>query len=181
MQRGEVIAAIDEPQCRHVSSPSPIPDPLRLHLPSPLAHAAKLYPRRRLCVMCRFVIYKGTKPVQLSHLLTRPCHSIINQAFDSRLRLARRRPINGDGFGVGESASFYPPSKVVERPRLHIQAGMTPFSTRNSEVSLVSSPLSLRYGYCSSLYDVTRLTNMQAWNNVNLTRLAEKTKSPLVL
>ncbi len=36
-----------------------------------------------------------------SQLLTRPCHSIINQAFDSRLRLDRRRPINGDGFGVG--------------------------------------------------------------------------------
>ena len=69
--------------------------------------------------MCRFVIYKGTSPVQLSHvrmcetdkgngeltfplqLLTRPCHSIINQAFDSRLRLDHRRPMNGDGFGVG--------------------------------------------------------------------------------
>jgi len=72
--------------------------------------------------MCRFVIYKGTSPVQLSHvslssdsqeelfihlhqLLTRPCHSIINQAFDSRLRLDRRRPMNGDGFGVGGSNS----------------------------------------------------------------------------
>ncbi|KAF7306887.1 Glutamine amidotransferase type-2 domain-containing protein [Mycena indigotica] len=55
--------------------------------------------------MCRFVIYKGTSPVQLSHLLTRPCHSIINQAFDSRLRLDRRRPMNGDGFGVGCHAS----------------------------------------------------------------------------
>ncbi|GAB1518793.1 RNA polymerase II subunit A C-terminal domain phosphatase [Rhizoctonia solani] len=41
-------------------------------------------------------------PHSLLHaLLTRPCHSIINQAFDSRLRLDRRRPINGDGFGVG--------------------------------------------------------------------------------
>ncbi|KAH7916400.1 N-terminal nucleophile aminohydrolase [Hygrophoropsis aurantiaca] len=57
--------------------------------------------------MCRFVIYKGTSPVQLSHLLTRPCHSIINQAFDSRLRLDRRRPINGDGFGVGWYDSVY--------------------------------------------------------------------------
>jgi predicted glutamine amidotransferase len=37
----------------------------------------------------------------LAQLLTRPNHSIINQAFDSRLRLDRRRPINGDGFGVG--------------------------------------------------------------------------------
>ncbi|KAJ8595922.1 N-terminal nucleophile aminohydrolase [Rhizopogon salebrosus TDB-379] len=57
--------------------------------------------------MCRFVIYKGTSPVQLSHLLTRPCHSIINQAFDSRLRLDHRRPINGDGFGVGWYDSVY--------------------------------------------------------------------------
>lgn len=51
--------------------------------------------------MCRLLIYKGTDAIELSHLLTRPCHSIINQAFDSRLRLDRRRPINGDGFGVG--------------------------------------------------------------------------------
>jgi len=53
------------------------------------------------------VIYKGTSPVQLSHLLTRPCHSIINQAFDSRLRLDPRRPINGDGFGIGWYDSVY--------------------------------------------------------------------------
>ena len=58
--------------------------------------------------MCRFVIYKGTAPVQLSHLLTRPCHSIINQAFDSRLRLDHRRPINGDGFGVGQPSGLSP-------------------------------------------------------------------------
>lgn len=37
----------------------------------------------------------------LSDLLTRPAHSIINQSFDSRLRLDMRNPINGDGFGVG--------------------------------------------------------------------------------
>ncbi|KAJ7642008.1 N-terminal nucleophile aminohydrolase [Roridomyces roridus] len=57
--------------------------------------------------MCRFVIYKGTSPVQLSHLLTRPAHSIINQAFDCRLRLDRRRPMNGDGFGVGWYDAVY--------------------------------------------------------------------------
>ena len=81
--------------------------------------------------MCRFVIYKGTAPVQLSHvsfhpysriavvnahqrihlclpqLLTRPCHSIVNQAFGPRLRLDPRRPINGDGFGVGWYDSVY--------------------------------------------------------------------------
>lgn len=57
--------------------------------------------------MCRLVIYKGTAPVQLSHLLTRPCHSIVNQAFSPRLRLDPRRPINGDGFGVGWYDSVY--------------------------------------------------------------------------
>lgn len=39
--------------------------------------------------------------MMLSDLLTRPAHSIINQSFDSRLRLDMRNPINGDGFGVG--------------------------------------------------------------------------------
>jgi glutamine amidotransferase len=76
--------------------------------------------------MCRLLIYKGTSPVQLSHvcvvphkrkgiaptlehdfqLLTRPAHSIITQAFDSRLRVDLRRPINGDGFGVGTFPSY---------------------------------------------------------------------------
>ncbi|TFK77144.1 N-terminal nucleophile aminohydrolase [Pluteus cervinus] len=92
--------------------------------------------------MCRFVIYKGTSPVQLSHLLTRPCHSIINQAFDSRLRLDRRRPMNGDGFGVGWYDSVY-------------------------DEELGSQPCIF-----------TSIT--PAWNNINLTRLAEKIKSPLV-
>ncbi|KAF9457444.1 N-terminal nucleophile aminohydrolase [Collybia nuda] len=92
--------------------------------------------------MCRFVIYKGTSPVQLSHLLTRPCHSIINQAFDSRLRLDRRRPMNGDGFGVGWYDSVYD-EELGNQPCIF--TSVTP-----------------------------------AWNNVNLTRLAEKIKSPLV-
>lgn len=47
------------------------------------------------------MIYKGEESIRLEHLLTRPAHSIINQSFDSRLRLDTRRPINGDGFGVG--------------------------------------------------------------------------------
>ncbi|THV07733.1 N-terminal nucleophile aminohydrolase [Dendrothele bispora CBS 962.96] len=92
--------------------------------------------------MCRFVIYKGTSPVQLSHLLTRPCHSIINQAFDSRLRLDRRRPMNGDGFGVGWYDSVYD-EELGSQPCIF--TSVTP-----------------------------------AWNNANLTRLAEKIKSPLV-
>jgi len=92
--------------------------------------------------MCRFVIYKGTQPVQLSHLLTRPAHSIIRQAFDPRLRTDHRRPINGDGFGVGWYDSVYDPELGIQPC---IFTSVTP-----------------------------------AWNNDNLTRLAEKIKSPLV-
>ena len=50
--------------------------------------------------MCRFMIYKGREEMVLSDLLTKPAHSIINQSFDSRLRLDMRNPVNGDGFGV---------------------------------------------------------------------------------
>ncbi|KAI3484324.1 hypothetical protein L1887_52637 [Cichorium endivia] len=46
-------------------------------------------------------VFKGADPIQLCHLVTRPAHSIINQAFDSRLRLDATRAVNGDGFGVG--------------------------------------------------------------------------------
>ncbi|KAI0322656.1 N-terminal nucleophile aminohydrolase [Amylostereum chailletii] len=91
--------------------------------------------------MCRLVIYKG-KPVQLSHLFTRPAHSIINQAFDSRLRVDHRRPINGDGFGVGWYDTVYD-EELGSQPCIF--TSVTP-----------------------------------AWNNINLTRLAEKIKSPLV-
>ncbi|WWC90067.1 uncharacterized protein L201_005000 [Kwoniella dendrophila CBS 6074] len=51
--------------------------------------------------MCRFLIFKGTEPIQLSHLVTRPRHSIINQAFESKLRMPSSRPMNADGFGIG--------------------------------------------------------------------------------
>lgn len=51
--------------------------------------------------MCRLLVFKGADPIQLCHLVTRPAHSIINQAFDSRLRLDATRAVNGDGFGVG--------------------------------------------------------------------------------
>lgn len=51
--------------------------------------------------MCRLLVYSGKAPIVLADIITRPSHSIINQAFDSRLRIDTRRPINGDGFGVG--------------------------------------------------------------------------------
>jgi len=51
--------------------------------------------------MCRFLVYKGSKPIILSKIITEPSHSILTQSYDSRLRLDVRRPHNGDGFGVG--------------------------------------------------------------------------------
>ncbi|KAK9448208.1 nucleophile aminohydrolase [Limtongia smithiae] len=92
--------------------------------------------------MCRFMIYKGREPILLAHLLTRPEHSIINQSFDSRLRIDMRRPINGDGFGVG-------------------------YYTSETDPELGDGPCV----FCATT---------PAWNNVNLARLAEKTKSSLV-
>ncbi|KAF9959438.1 hypothetical protein BGZ70_008847 [Mortierella alpina] len=92
--------------------------------------------------MCRMLLYKGNQPIQLAHLLTKPAHSIINQSFDSRLRLDTRRPINGDGFGVGWYES-QPDPELGAAPCIF--TSVTP-----------------------------------AWNNMNLIRLAEKIKSPLV-
>ncbi|KAF2489831.1 N-terminal nucleophile aminohydrolase [Lophium mytilinum] len=51
--------------------------------------------------MCRFLVYKGKDEILLSKLILDPSHSILTQSYDSRLRLDRRRPHNGDGFGVG--------------------------------------------------------------------------------
>ncbi|KIW86554.1 hypothetical protein Z517_01952 [Fonsecaea pedrosoi CBS 271.37] len=48
-----------------------------------------------------FQVYKGSEPIILSKLITEPSHSILTQSYDSRLRLDSRRPVNGDGFGVG--------------------------------------------------------------------------------
>ncbi|KAK9386729.1 nucleophile aminohydrolase [Lipomyces mesembrius] len=92
--------------------------------------------------MCRFLIFKGRDPILLAHLLTRPEHSIINQSYDSRLRIDNRRPINGDGFGVG----YYTPEADPE---------------------LGDGPCV----FCATT---------PAWNNLNLARLAEKTKSSMV-
>ncbi|KAK9470714.1 nucleophile aminohydrolase [Dipodascopsis tothii] len=92
--------------------------------------------------MCRFMVFKGRDPILLAHLLTRPAHSIINQSYDSRLRIDMRRPINGDGFGVG----YYPTD-----PDPEFEDGPCIF--------------------CATT---------PAWNNLNLARLAEKTRSRLM-
>ncbi|KAJ5166910.1 uncharacterized protein N7482_005691 [Penicillium canariense] len=62
--------------------------------------------------MCRFLIYKGQNEIRLSKLVTEPSHSILTQSYDSRLRLDNRRPVNGDGFGVG----FYTDPKLGPEP-----------------------------------------------------------------
>lgn len=51
--------------------------------------------------MCRFLLYKSNSPILLADLLTRPAHSIIMQSFKCKLRVDMRRPMNGDGFGIG--------------------------------------------------------------------------------
>lgn len=74
--------------------------------------------------MCRLLIFKG-EPICLSHLITKPSHSIIHQAFDCRLRLDAR-PINADGFGVG----WYDP--YLENPIPCIFQAITPaWSNKN--------------------------------------------------
>ncbi|KAB8296707.1 hypothetical protein EYC80_002127 [Monilinia laxa] len=62
--------------------------------------------------MCRFLVYKGSDAILLSKLILDPTHSILNQSFDSRLRLDMRRPHNGDGFGIG----YYTEPKLGPEP-----------------------------------------------------------------
>ncbi|GMF53653.1 unnamed protein product, partial [[Candida] boidinii] len=140
--------------------------------------------------MCRFLIFKGTEPILLSNLLTRPAHSIINQSFDSRLRLDTRRPMNGDGFGLGYYTldDEYDNHTDPNDPYAHyIKTNASINTGKNSDgLNLPSSP--------SSSLDETEEAIKQedengpcvykaitpAWNNLNLQRLAEKTKSKLV-
>lgn len=113
--------------------------------------------------MCRFLIFKGTDPILLSHLLTRPAHSIINQSFDSRLRLDIRRPINGDGFGVG----YYP-----------LDQGATPEEAEKLERERIEHRDELLEEEEEGPCVFTAIT--PAWNNLNLERLADKTRARLV-
>ncbi|KMQ47757.1 Ntn hydrolase domain-containing protein [Trichophyton rubrum] len=62
--------------------------------------------------MCRFLVYKGRNDILLSKLITEPSHSILTQSYDCRLRLDTRRPVNGDGFGVG----FYTSPELGPEP-----------------------------------------------------------------
>ncbi|BGP01016.1 glutamine amidotransferase subunit [Rhodotorula toruloides] len=71
--------------------------------------------------MCRLLVVKAEEPIQLSQLLTKPAHSIINQASDSRLRLDAGS-INADGFGVG----WYPTDEAPDSPGPCVFRSITP-------------------------------------------------------
>ncbi|KAL7423913.1 glutamine amidotransferase subunit [Cryptotrichosporon argae] len=97
--------------------------------------------------MCRFIVYKGTEPIQLSHLVTRPRHSIINQAFESKLRLPSSRPMNADGFGLGwydaapsTAPVIRPTTDRPPTPRQRSRGVVLPISSTSASSS--SSPTS---------------------------------------
>ncbi|GAA6028661.1 hypothetical protein JCM8097_007335 [Rhodosporidiobolus ruineniae] len=71
--------------------------------------------------MCRLLVVKAEEPIQLANLLTKPAHSIINQASDSRLRLDAGS-INADGFGV----AWYPREMEQTSPGPCIFRSITP-------------------------------------------------------
>lgn len=66
----------DRTMCRYARVPSPV---------SP--RSVLLNPRAPLFPSARLLVVKAEQPIQLAQLLTKPAHSIINQASDSRLRL----------------------------------------------------------------------------------------------
>ncbi|ORY33773.1 nucleophile aminohydrolase [Naematelia encephala] len=151
--------------------------------------------------MCRFLVYKGSEPIQISHLVTRPRHSITNQAFESKLRLPSSRPMNADGFGIG----WYDP--LPPSPASAILPHQTPSP---APISRDSSPEEVadKQNGCAEEHEDGHAKDEEAskellrkreeerelenerpcvfksispaWSNANLTRLAEKIRSPLV-
>ncbi|SCV05283.1 LANO_0H04082g1_1 [Lachancea nothofagi CBS 11611] len=107
--------------------------------------------------MCRFLIFKGKEPVRLSHLLTKPAHSIIKQSFDSRLRLDRRRPVNGDGFGV----AYYSLDEELEEDGPCLFKAITPaWNNQNLEVLAEKTKSALVFAHVrASTYGVLSETN----------------------
>ncbi|KAI3658160.1 hypothetical protein MP638_000843 [Amoeboaphelidium occidentale] len=106
--------------------------------------------------MCRFLLYKGKEPILLADLLTRPEHSMVHQSFDSKLRVDKRRPLNGDGFGIGWYQEERPNDTAPER--------------QNELLKMYSA----KDGPCIFT------SILPAWTNFNLIRLSEKIQSKLV-
>ncbi|GHJ85453.1 hypothetical protein NliqN6_1855 [Naganishia liquefaciens] len=132
--------------------------------------------------MCRFLVYKGTEPIQLSHLVTRPLHSIAVQVFDSRLRFVSDRPFNADGFGIGwyeakdERHARLPlvPTTADGRHDCDSTGKATSCNISDVVAQRLKAEAEERERPCvfKSIHP--------AWSNANLNRLAEKIRSPLV-
>ncbi|TNY21484.1 nucleophile aminohydrolase [Rhodotorula diobovata] len=88
---------------------------------SPVNPAPRDSTRLTPCSSCRLLVVKAEEPIQLAQLLTKPAHSIINQASDSRLRLDAGS-INADGFGVG----WYPTDTDPGTPGPCVFRSITP-------------------------------------------------------
>ncbi|PWN29605.1 N-terminal nucleophile aminohydrolase [Jaminaea rosea] len=129
--------------------------------------------------MCRLLVFKGIEPITLSNLVTKPAHSIINQAFDARLRLDATRSVNGDGFGLGwydAEASASSSTSLAYVAPLDDHPDTAPIASSSSSSSSPSS--SKDHPHPSAPCIFTSVT--PAWNNQNLQRLCEKIRSPLV-
>jgi len=116
--------------------------------------------------MCRFLIFKGKEPIRLSHLLTRPAHSIINQSFDSRLRLDTRRPMNGDGFGV----AYYPEDQELDVDGPCMFKAITPaWNNQNLETLAEKTKSDLVFAHVrASTYGVLSETNCHPFTYHNI-------------
>ncbi|CUS22405.1 LAQU0S05e04632g1_1 [Lachancea quebecensis] len=117
--------------------------------------------------MCRFLIFKGKEPIRLSHLLTRPAHSIIKQSFDSRLRVDMRRPINGDGFGV----AYYPLDEELSDDGPCLFRAITPaWNNQNLETLAEKTKSDLVFAHVrASTYGVLSETNCHPFTYHNIT------------
>lgn len=130
---------------------------------------------------------KAEEPIKLANLLTKPAHSIINQASDSRLRLdagsavppfhRRSREIGTHGCVIFSRIRqvhqrgwvrrwMVRPSRRIESGTLHLPCADSHSTTRH--IMLIATPLP----------DSGSIT--PAWSNLNLHRLADKIRSPLV-
>lgn len=97
--------------------------------------------------------------------MTRPCHSIVNQAFSPRLRLDPRRPINGDGFGVGWYDSVYD-EELGAQPCIFtsstpVSGTFSPtFETRSQRFGAVHFMTPFRPGITPTSFDWPRRSNL---------------------
>ncbi|KAK1925024.1 cytoplasm protein [Papiliotrema laurentii] len=160
--------------------------------------------------MCRFIVYKGAEPIQLAHLVTRPRHSIINQAFESKLRLPSTRPLNADGFGIGwydpqdapapgmpgkladvsdspSPAGSRTPGDLIDNAKADgegKEAGKDEGKMNGNEEDLAAALEIVRRRQKEVELENERPCVFKslspAWSNANLIRLAEKIRSPLI-